>query len=231
MTMKKLFLLLFFAALSVSTYFFFPQNSDEITTIFGKEKIDNPLVKDLLESPIMERIKSIDQSGVPYYYGFVPKFSRYEHSVGVYALLKRYNAPLNEQVAGLMHDTSHTVFSHLRDLLFNRGNKDDAYQDSIHNWYLKRMNMTELLARYDLEIANINPKKLEFSALEQDLPGMCADRIEYNLHTALIFEMMDEEKIESILEDLHFDDGKWYFTNADSAEKFANLSLHFTEHF
>ena len=58
-------------------------------TIFGKCKIDDPIIVDLLNSPIIKRLKDVDQSGTPKYFMDLPAYSRYSHSVGVYYLLKK----------------------------------------------------------------------------------------------------------------------------------------------
>ncbi len=80
--------------------------------------MNNPLLEEIFMSPAMIRLDGIDQSGPPAHFGVVPTFSRRDHCNGVWALLKRANVSLEEQVTGLLHDASHTAFSHLADLLF-----------------------------------------------------------------------------------------------------------------
>lgn len=199
-------------------------------TIFGSVEIDHPLIAALLEAPVMERLKYIDQHGTPYYFQSLPAFNRYDHSVGVYALLKQAGAPFEEQVAGLLHDASHTVFSHTGDHLFRPKKKGEAYQDEIHEWYLKKMNVELLLKKYGLTIRDVLAKNPRFKALEQPLPDLCADRIQYLLQTALIFDLMTRTEIRKIRSDLKFVRGRWYFTSVSSSKKLGLLSLHFTEH-
>ena len=74
-------------------------------------------------------------------------------------------------------------------------------------------------------------KKPEFKALEQKLPDLCIDRLEYNLHTGYIFNLLTKEEIQDILTDVEFDGENWYFKTPSIAKKFASLSLHFTEDF
>jgi HD superfamily phosphohydrolase len=89
-----------------------------VDTIFGKIDEQNPVAIKLLNHDVVQRLKHIDQSGpLIYISNEYPAYSRYDHSLGVYALLKRYNVSTEEQIAGLMHDTSHTVFSHLADYI------------------------------------------------------------------------------------------------------------------
>lgn len=202
-----------------------------ISTIFGEVQEENPAILDLINSQAMQRLKQIDQSGPPaYFVNGYPKLSRYDHSLGVYALLKRYNTSTKEQIAGLTHDASHTAFSHLADVIFQSGKaRTESYQDSIHSWFLKQMHVDDILASYQLSIDDISPKNREFTALEQEFPDMNADRIEYNLHTALIFQDLTQNEVASILNALHFENGKWFFTNPMLAKKFAKLSTYYNK--
>ena len=104
-----------------------------LETIFGTVEVTDAVVIELLHHPAMTRLKGVDQHGPPTYWMGTPTFDRYTHSVGVYVLLKKFGAPLVEQIAGLLHDASHTIFSHLADRLFKTGNQL-AYQDRIHEW-------------------------------------------------------------------------------------------------
>src|SRR6202041_3406853 len=100
-----------------------------IDSIFGCESNPSQLVLDLLASPMMQRLKGIDQSGITKYIQDLPSFSRYDHSVGVYMLLRTYGRTEKECIAGLLHDASHTVFSHVGDLVFDPEDAKESYQD------------------------------------------------------------------------------------------------------
>jgi HD superfamily phosphohydrolase len=145
-------------------------------TIFGSTEVEDPLVEEILYSKIMKRLKKINQSGVSSYFGFSPDFfSRYSHSIGVFHLLKKVNASRKERIAGLLHDVSHTVFSHSGDYLFLKDHRKEGYQDSIHKWFLEKFCIGKILNKYDLNIDEILPENKDFTALEQPLPDMCAD--------------------------------------------------------
>ncbi|MBM3255849.1 MAG: HD domain-containing protein [Candidatus Moranbacteria bacterium] len=85
--------------------------------IYGKIKITEPIILELINCPSIQRLKGIDQAGYskPWFSG-IPR-TRFEHSMGVFILLKKYNACLEEQIAGLIHDASHLTFSHAKDML------------------------------------------------------------------------------------------------------------------
>ena len=82
----------------------------------------------LIGCPTFQRLKGVRQAG-PSALAFPFKdVTRYEHSLGVFALLRRLRAPRREQVAGLLHDISHTAFSHAVDFVFTSEEQDHHEQ-------------------------------------------------------------------------------------------------------
>ena len=226
---KKFLFIIAFLSISVAAEDIQPIT---VETLFGPLEITDPLIIELIHSPAMQRAKEIDQSGASRYYREeIPPFSRYYHSLGVYYLLARFNLPREEQVAGLLHDASHTVFSHTGEFLFNHFSHEDSYQDSIHAWSLEKQGIGDTLTKYNLKLDDIVYKDKSFPGLEQHLPDICADRIEYNLNTGVLLGLITNQDVLDILNDLHFDGENWYFGNPLMAKKLALLPLYFTEHF
>lgn len=208
----------------------FQAQSITIETLYETAVIDEPVVCDLLESRVMQRLQEIDQSGICHYTGRIGPYSRYIHSVGVYLLLKRFQAPLEEQVAGLLHDASHTVFSHTGDWIFLEGSHDrDSYQDDIHAWYLEKQGVTPILEKHGINLKESLAKGNGYVGLDQDLPDICADRLEYNLFTGHLEGFFTVEDVRKIVDDVHFEKGRWYFEDPVLAAKFAYVSVYFTE--
>jgi len=202
-----------------------------ISTIYKNFTVTEPVLIDLFESPIMERIKYVRQYGVSDYVIKQKKeYTRYEHCVGVWALLRMYGATIEEQIAGLLHDASHTVFSHVGDLVFNHHSMQSSYQDDIHAWYLQQYEIDILLEKHNISLDSIVHKSGLHTMLEQDLPHICADRLEYNLQAGILTNMLTHDDINTILEHLRYSDGDWFFTNTESAKKLALVSLFNTEH-
>lgn len=203
-----------------------------VFTIWGSEEMDNPLLEEILASPTMTRLTHIDQSGPTAYFGLAPSFSRYDHCVGVWALLKRAQAPIEEQVAGLLHDASHTAFSHLADLLFKHDEviHNGCYQDSIHEWFLEKMKIPTITKKCGILLPMLNPDNPCYTALEQPSPHLCADRIHYNIHTGVVFHRITQQEAAEIVHDLHFEKGHWFFGTPAIAKNFANLSVAFSRH-
>ena len=191
------------------------------------------LVLALIEHPKFQRLKHIEQHGIwSYLDTWEQKYNRYEHSLGVYALLKRYNAPRIEQIAGLLHDVSHTVFSHVGDKIFGSLDPNhDAYQDIVHSQFLEDTGIAAVLRDHGLEPEQVDPKSGEFPMLECDLPDLCADRIDYIIQGGLQSYYLSQPSVEFILDHLHYSktNNRWYFDDIHAATMFSNVSLVMTE--
>lgn len=201
-----------------------------VDTVWGKERIQDKLLKELIASFALQRLKEIDQSGPPAYF-CLPRFSRYEHSVGVLALLIRAKVSLEQQVAGLLHDASHTAFSHLGDMLFYKSNADKSYQDLVHLKSLRALGAMAITRKKGICDAALDPDCGRHTALEQPLPDLCADRIQYVIHTGVILGCLTPREARAIVDDLRFDGKKWTLSSPMYARKLGLLSLVFTRHF
>ena len=81
--------------------------------IYGEKRIENPVISALVLSEPMQRLKKLNQFGLPDEFYHLKGFSQYEHSLGVMYLLQHLGTSEEEQVAGLLHDVSHRAFSHV----------------------------------------------------------------------------------------------------------------------
>ncbi len=203
-----------------------------VFTMWGYEEMNHPLLEEIFTSPTMVRLDGIDQSGPTAYFGVAPAFSRRDHCNGVWALLKRANVSLEEQLAGLLHDASHTAFSHLADVLFKHDEvaNHGCYQDSIHEWFLDSMKIPAITKKFGISLKMLNPDNASYTALERPLPHLCADRIQYNIHTGVVFHRITQQDACDIVNDLHFEEGRWFFGTPEIAKKFAQLSVTFSRH-
>lgn len=195
-----------------------------IDKAYGKFTINDPIILALLKSPSVQRLKKIDQAG--YFEPFFPnsKHTRYEHSVGVYLLLKKFKAPLAEQVAGLIHDVSHSAFSHCIDYALAQGSPSKhSHQDNIFkNYVLKKTDIPNILKKF-----GFNPEYIlneeNFPLKERTLPDICADRLDYSLRTAIMYRVISRQKVKYFLNNLTTKNNLWVFKNQRSAKEYANL--------
>lgn len=199
-----------------------------IQTFYGPLTIEDACMQELLTHPMMERLKSVHQYGVNHYFVKPDLYNRYEHSLGVLYILQRFGASVPEEIAGLLHDVSHTAFSHVGDWVFDYKDGDSSYQDDTHGWFLRASGLESVLKKHGYTIDDVHHKNKHFTCLERSLPYMCADRIEYNLQGAFYEDLLTAEEIMHILDDLRFDHDTWYFVSSSSAKKFAMCSLFMT---
>jgi uncharacterized protein len=147
--------------------------------VYGKFNITSPVILELINTKAFQRLKGICQTGIPNKYSYKKSYSRYEHSIGVYILLTKLGASEEEQVAGLLHDISHTAFSHIIDWVLGSTTIED-YQDNRHLSVIEQNELANILNKYGYSpkyIADYHRYKL----LDSDIPNLCADRIDYSL--------------------------------------------------
>lgn len=209
--------------------------------IYGKIEIKEPVIIELINSPTLQRLKEIDQIGYPEPYKKGVKHSRFEHSMGVYILLRKYKAPLEEQIAGLIHDVSHSAFSHCIDYVFGT-EKSHEHQDKVFHKFVLDSEIPLILKKHNFDIEYILNEN-NFPLKERDLPDLCADRIDYSLRTAYIFKEIKDKELEYFFNSLmttqqlrHLSgefrltplmtkNANWIFKNVESGKKYAELFL------
>jgi len=148
--------------------------------IYGKRKITSPVLIELIRSRSMQRLKKIAQHGLPNEYYHLKGGNRFDHCIGVMLLLKHLKATEEEQVAGLLHDVSHTAFSHVIDWVVGTGKTED-YQDEHHAEIINCPELSQILVKYKIDVRIIANYHHYFPLLEKDIPDLCADRIDYSL--------------------------------------------------
>lgn len=193
--------------------------------VYGKIEITEPVVLELINCPTLQRLKEIDQSGYfePYFPGTA--HSRFEHSVGVFLLLDKYKSSIEEKIAGLIHDVSHSAFSHCIDYVLNVGSEKELnHQDDIFDEFVRKSEIPEILKRYNFDIDYILDDG-NFPLKEKELPDLCADRIDYSFRTAVIFKELKQKDAQEILDNLTVKNNNWVFKNLEFAKKYAELFL------
>lgn len=222
---------IFFLLAGYSTYHFVSapfcvtQKSQTIQTIYGSVTVTEPVILELLASPAMERLKSINQYGIVAVVKPEQIYTRYVHSLGVFYILRTFGGSLEEQVAGLLHDISHTAFSHVADFIHGTHLQKYSYQDEIFAWYLEKTGLLAILEKHGLERIAQYGKGIEYPILKCDLPGLCADRIEYNMYGGYLEGWITQEQMRELVAHLHYQDGQWFFDDVVSAKKYAKISV------
>src|SRR3954462_8272027 len=109
--------------------------------VYGEAEVNDPGGGALIVCPTCRRLEGIKQAG-PSALAFPFKtVTRFEHSLGVHILLRTLGAGLREQVAGLLHDISHTAFSHAVDFVFSSDEQD--HHEALKPVFLERPDIAE----------------------------------------------------------------------------------------
>lgn len=148
-------------------------------TIYGAVNITEPILVALLETAALQRLRGVLQHGISGLIGVTSPITRYEHSVGVMLLVRRLGGSVEEQIAALLHDVSHTAFSHVIDYVFN-GHNSQSYHDDKKAVYMMQTELPAVLAQYGYDWNQFLHED-EFPLLEQPSPHLCADRLDYFL--------------------------------------------------
>jgi uncharacterized protein len=188
--------------------------------VYGRISVEDAGILELIGCPTFQRLKGVMQAG-PSSLAFPFKdVTRFAHSLGVFVLLRRLKAPRREQVAGLLHDISHTAFSHAVDFVFTS-------QEQDHHEHLKPL----MLDRPDLALAlaRLGYKPSEFyddtiyPLLEQPIPWLCADRLDYFLRDGLACGVVTSDFIQRVLGALVVVDERMVLRDVDVARQAAAL--------
>ena len=196
--------------------------------VYGEVEIDDPEVLALVRGPTLQRLKGIRQSG-PSAFAFAFKnVTRFEHSLGVYLLLTKLGADRKQRVAGLLHDISHTAFSHAVDFIFHSDEQD--YHEKLKPEFLRRPDVTRVLDRMGYEPSDFYDDSI-YPLLEQHIPLVCADRLDYFLRDSLACKVSTPESVARCLAHITVVDNLIAFTAAgvarDAVERFAEMNRHF----
>jgi len=187
-----------------------------IDVVYGEFEINEQVLVELINSKALQRLKKIQQYGFPQEYYIFPGYTRYDHSLGVMIILKKVGASLEEQVAGLIHDVSHTAFSHVIDWVYGSGEVED-YQDKVHKQIISNSDIPKILSRFKIDWKKVSHVE-DYHLLEKEIPDLCVDRIDYALRE--IYCWVDQEFPKKALNDLMVFDGKIVFGSKDLAKEF-----------
>jgi HD superfamily phosphohydrolase len=172
--------------------------------VYGDVRVDDSDLLQLIASPTFQRLRGIRQAG-PSVFAFPFKtVTRFEHSLGVFLLLRRLGADRREQVAGLLHDLSHTAFSHAVDFLVL--SEDQSHHEDLKPLFLHRPDITSALRRLGFAPGDFFDDSV-YPLLEQPLPGLCADRLDYFLRDSRSCDVSTPASISATLESLVVVDG------------------------
>lgn len=153
-----------------------------VDDIYGSHILTEPLLIALLTSPAVRRLGHVAQHGITAHLGHTPFVTRLEHSVGAMILVRAVGGSVEEQAAGLLHDISHTAFSHVADSAFP---SPVSYHEEHKDEYVAMTNLRSILAAHGATEQIFDEE--EYGLVERPAPHLCADRLDYGLRDAVGF--------------------------------------------
>lgn len=184
--------------------------------LYGSYTLE-PVLIDLMNSKAIQRLKGIHQGGASYLVNEKWNQTRYEHSVGVMLLIRKLGGCLEEQIAGLLHDVSHTAFSHVIDFVLKNGG--ETYHEDIFQKVVLESEIPKILATYEYDVNRFFDDS-RWTLLEQPAPDLCADRIDYTLRDMYQYGKITLEEVQKFLQDLVILEGEIYLSEIKTAEWF-----------
>lgn len=188
-----------------------------LDSIYGKHQIEG-ILEELVNSHPVQRLKGVHQGGASFLVNPRWNITRYEHSIGVMLLIKKLGGSLEEQIAGLLHDVSHTAFSHVIDFVFDH--KEEDYHEQIMNQFLTKSEIPVILHDHGYDYEEILLEGAKWTLLDQPAPELCADRVDYTLRDMYHYGHISHEEVKTFLNELQVVDGKMYPASIKAAEWF-----------
>lgn len=171
--------------------------------LYGKMEMPK-VFEDLLNTNALKRLAGVHQSGAIYLVNPDICHSRLEHAIGVMMLIRLLGGSELEQIAGLLHDVSHTAFSHVGDYVFN--NTEENYHEQIFDEVITNSEIPQVLTDHGYTIGQIITGK--FDILEQPLPLLCADRLDYTLRDGIYAGVFSRQRAKAFLNSIKLKNGK-----------------------
>lgn len=184
--------------------------------VYGATTIENPILQDLIQSSAMRRLKNVLQHGITGLIGVTQPVTRFQHSMGVMLLVRQLGGSQDEQIAALLHDVSHTAFSHVVDYVY-ADHDGQGYHDRVKQQYVSQTDLPAAFARHGLNWRNYMDETA-FPILEQPAPRLCADRVDYFLRDSLELGLATPQDVADVLANLVIHNGRLAVNNIATAQ-------------
>ena len=186
--------------------------------LYGEYYVDD-VIYEIINTKIFKRLKNIYQSGSGYLVNDLWNVNRHEHSIGTMILSLKFNGNIEEQIKALLHDISHTAFSHVIDYILKNENED--YHEKIQEDFLNDEDLLSILGKYNLNIKRIMSKNYSF--LDNELPELSFDRIDYTLRDLFRQKKISLKEIREIVNHLTVYQNKLCFNSLEIGKWFQKL--------
>ncbi len=190
--------------------------------IYGDIKITEPVIIEIINSKPVRRLKQISQDGAVHFIYPQWDITRFEHSVGAWYLSHRYNRPIEEQIASLLHDVPHTAFSHVIDVLMNYHNQE--FHDRFTKKIILESEIPDICQKNGIDIQKVLHKE-DFYLLDNHTPELSVDRWDYFMRDGFTIGVLPYETIQFILNSVKEKNERFYFTDLRVAGMFCLMTI------
>lgn len=193
---------------------------------FSSNIVFDEIVKKIIDTPEFQRLNGIKQAGIT---GLLShrSYSRFEHSVGVYLLLKHLGANIEECICGLLHDIYHTNFSHTTDELFCEDGRESFHEKNKHQFFEKVcVNIQKILSEYYPKIPPsqfIDDKNINLFVTKNKSFG--GDMVDYFMRDGYYENVLNYEWIQKVISKLSYVDGKIIINDRNLAIEFCEKTI------
>lgn len=180
------------------------------------------LKQEVIENPGIQRLKKVHQNGANFLVNPDMDTSRFEHSLGVAILCEEFGCKEAEIIAGIVHDVSHTAFSHLADQMYKR--EDQTFHEDHYDRFVKEYGLDDLVEEYGFNAGKIFDED-NFTVLERDLPDICADRLDYTLRDLYKNGAITKDDVREVLDGLTVEEGVIVAKDAEVGHRVIDLFM------
>ena len=158
-------------------------------------------LEDYIDVPELSRIDKISMfcgkdysalAGVRY------PISNLAHSVGVALIVWHFTRSKAQTLAGLFHDIATPAFKHCIDFMNGDAETQESIEEKTDIIIKNSEQIMKLLARDGISVSEVSDYKM-YPIADNPLPGLSADRFEYNFTCGLslsrVFEISDVKEI------------------------------------
>lgn len=185
--------------------------------LYGEFQVEY-IFKSLINTKDFQRLKNIHQGGASFLVNSKWNITRYDHSIGTMLLIRLLGGSIEEQIAGLFHDISHTAFSHVIDTVLD--NKNDDYHEIILEDVISHSDIPKILESNGYDYKSILFNHDKWSILEKPAPKLCADRIDYTLRDMHNNGVITLKDVKKFLDDIKVINNEIVITSLKTAEWF-----------
>lgn len=182
-------------------------------------EISEPVLLEVMMTQPVQRLKGLNQYGSWQF--ILPKMraTRFDHSLGVCFLLRRLGAGLEEQMGGLLHDISHTAFSHVVDYIYHQEDTQEHHESMFQQIFMN--SKIPKIAQTNGIKPDIFMEMGNFFLLEKPIPDLCADRLDYFFRDSVLLGVCKPDDVKAFMDHLAVREGEIVLDDAIVARRMA----------